>query len=471
MWGYLCCFVFVSSSLLSQTILLEDFNHPAGDALTSHGWSAHGSAGTNTVTIVSPGLTYAGHPGSGAGNAARLYSTGEDVGRPISNLSDTDVYVSFLVFIQDATTSLAEHFLHLNTATHVGRVYVRRESGKIAFGVAKATEASSFTESVYSLNTVYLIVLRYTHQTGSDNDAVRLFVFESGTPSSEPTGATLGPVTSAGSEPSGITAIALRQGGSTVSDIIVDGLRVGTSWDEAGLPVTFSGFTATVRGRGIELWWRTESETGNYGFEIERREMSREYGVGSREKEGGRVGGNEGVTNQRQDETTNQRQNEPTNQRNHSPSTVHHSPWSTIGFVPGSGTSSSPRDYSFVDKLNQPGRYAYRIKQIDNGGTFTYTSALEVIIGSFPLESTFAQNFPNPFNPSTTIRFFLQKEGRASICVYDGAGRMVRVLADAFMGSGWHEIVFDAGGLASGTYILRFEVGGQAFVRKVALVK
>lgn len=177
------------------------------------------------------------------------------------------------------------------------------------------------------------------------------------------------------------------------------------------------------------------------------------------------------TTNQRRDETTNQRQNEPTNQRNHSPSTVHHSPWSTIGFVPGSGTSSSPRDYSFVDKLNQPGRYAYRIKQIDNGGTFTYTSALEVIIGSFPLESTFAQNFPNPFNPSTTIRFFLQKEGRASICVYDGAGRMVRVLADAFMGSGWHEIVFDAGGLASGTYILRFEVGGQAFVRKVALVK
>src|SRR2546423_593103 len=54
------------------SLLVEDFNYTAGDLLTAHGWSAHSGAGTNAIAVVSPGLTYAGYPSSGIGNAASL---------------------------------------------------------------------------------------------------------------------------------------------------------------------------------------------------------------------------------------------------------------------------------------------------------------------------------------------------------------------------------------------------------------
>jgi len=462
MWGFLCCLIlFCCPSLLSQTLFQEDFNYPTGDQLVSQGWSAHGSAGTNPVTVVVPGLMYAGHPGSGTGNAARLYETGEDVSRSIPGLSDTDVYVSFLVFVREATTSSSEHFVHLNIGTHVGRVFVKKAEGKIAFGIAKSTETAIFTEAVYSLNAVYLIAMRYTHLSGNDNDVVRFYVFESGIPSVEPALASLGPIISAGPEPSEITTVALRQGGSVVSDIVVDGFRIGTSWSDAGLPVTFSRFTASVAGTDVTLRWTTETEAGNYGFEIERREISPIHadirGLES-ENDGGRI------SNQRQDETT--------NQRHDSRFTIHDSQqWLTIGFVPGSGTSSSPKDYSFVDREVTQGRYAYRIKQIDHSGASSYASSLDISVIPSPLRLTLAENYPNPFNPTTTIRFFTQDEARARIGVYDVAGRMVRVLLDEVIGAGVHEMTFDAGGLPSGTYLVRLQSGSRMVTRKVVLMR
>ncbi|MEX2116016.1 MAG: T9SS type A sorting domain-containing protein [Bacteroidota bacterium] len=451
MWGFLCCLVFLyTSSLLSQTLLQEDFSYSEGDSLVSHGWSAHGSAGTNPVRVITPGLVYIGYAGSGTGNAARLYTTGEDVNHSIPVQSDADVYVSILVLVQETTTSSAEHFLHFNVGTHVGRVFARKASGKIAFGIAKSSESAIFTEAVYSLSTVYLVVLRYTHVSGNDNDTVRLFVMESGVPSAEPANATLGPVTAVGSEPSGITSVALRQGGSVVTDFVVDGIRVGTSWDEAGLPVTFSRFAANPMGNDVRLEWRTESETGNFGFEIERREM-------------GQI-----LTDTRRYES----ENDGVNSANSSPFTLHPSPsWIVVGFVPGSGTSSSPKDYSFVDQNVLPGRYAYRIKQIDHSGFFTYTSTLEIGVGSFPRGLILSQNYPNPFNPSTTVRFSSQKEERTSVRVYDLTGRLVRVLLDRIVQAGWHEIDFDAEGLPSGIYLARIEAGGQIAVRKIVLAK
>ena len=449
MWGFLCCLLlFYSSSLLSQTLVQEDFNYPTGDHLVSHGWFAHASAGTNSVTVVAQGLTYAGHPGMGIGNAARLYQTGEDVSRSISGLSDVDVYVSFLVLVHEATTSSSEHFVHLNIGTHVGRVFVKKEADNIAFGIAKSTEPAIFTEAVYSLSTVYLIALRYTHHSGNDNDAVRVYVFESGMPSVEPALASLGPVLSAGPEPLEITAVALRQGGSVVSDIVVDGFRVGTSWTDAGLPVTLSSFTANVTENGVELRWRTESETGNHGFELERRMVSSsKFHVPG-------------------PETFNlpPEADPPSAEK---PETA----WITIGFVEGSGTSSSPRFYSFVDNPDRPGRYAYRIKQIDHSGACTYASAVEVEIGVAPSEFIIAQNYPNPFNPTTTIRFFVQNETKAHIGVYDVAGRMVRILLDEVIGAGGHEMTFDAGGLPSGTYLVRLQSGSRIATRKIVLIR
>jgi hypothetical protein len=144
----------------------------------------------------------------------------------------------------------------------------------------------------------------------------------------------------------------------------------------------------------------------------------------------------------------------------------------TVGFVQGAGTSSSPRDYSFVDKPDQPGRYAYRIKQIDHSGTFAYTSTLEVVIGLAPLEFTLSQNYPNPFNPTTTIEFTLPADGHVVLKVYDLTGGEVATLVDQEMAGGvYQRVTFDASRLASGIYFARLQAGGMQLLKKMVLVK
>jgi hypothetical protein len=68
------------------------------------------------------------------------------------------------------------------------------------------------------------------------------------------------------------------------------------------------------------------------------------------------------------------------------------------------------------------------------------------------------QNFPNPFNPSTIIRYRLPGTGFASLKVYDALGREVATLVNKTQQSGVYEVVFDASGLSSGIYIYRLSV-------------
>jgi len=82
-----------------------------------------------------------------------------------------------------------------------------------------------------------------------------------------------------------------------------------------------------------------------------------------------------------------------------------------------------------------------------------------------------AQNFPNPFNPSTVIGFNLQSSDVTRLTVYDMLGREVAVLVNGSMPAGAHSVTFDASGLSSGTYIYRLEAGGQVLTRRMTLVK
>jgi len=74
----ICVFLF-STNIFAQLLLVEDFDYTAGDILTDHGWVAHSGAGTEPMTVVSPGLLFPGQPGSGIGNAAWMDNNGEDV--------------------------------------------------------------------------------------------------------------------------------------------------------------------------------------------------------------------------------------------------------------------------------------------------------------------------------------------------------------------------------------------------------
>lgn len=81
------------------------------------------------------------------------------------------------------------------------------------------------------------------------------------------------------------------------------------------------------------------------------------------------------------------------------------------------------------------------------------------------------QNYPNPFNPSTTIRFALPQAEHVRLTVYDVAGRQVATVANQRYRAGRHAVTWDAGTLASGTYLYRLEAGSFVQTKTLTLVK
>jgi Secretion system C-terminal sorting domain len=108
------------------------------------------------------------------------------------------------------------------------------------------------------------------------------------------------------------------------------------------------------------------------------------------------------------------------------------------------------------------------------GGLFRRDVATDVAnepAVSLPASYVLEANYPNPFNPSTAIRFGLPEAAAVTVSVYDVAGRRLAVLVQATMAAGWHEAVFDAGALPSGVYFYRLEAGPHTDVRQMVLLR
>ena len=88
-----------------------------------------------------------------------------------------------------------------------------------------------------------------------------------------------------------------------------------------------------------------------------------------------------------------------------------------------------------------------------------------------PTQFGLEQNWPNPFNPATTIRYSLATGSRVSLRVFNLAGQQVLSQDAGFQGAGWHQLRFDGASLASGTYIYTLEAGSQSLSRKMTLLK
>ena len=88
-----------------------------------------------------------------------------------------------------------------------------------------------------------------------------------------------------------------------------------------------------------------------------------------------------------------------------------------------------------------------------------------------PERVTLESNYPNPFNPSTSIAFALPSAAQARLAVYDLLGREVAVLVDGAMQAGRHEVRFDAGSLASGMYLYSLDAGQERLTRTMLLMK
>jgi len=81
------------------------------------------------------------------------------------------------------------------------------------------------------------------------------------------------------------------------------------------------------------------------------------------------------------------------------------------------------------------------------------------------------QNFPNPFNPLTTIEYALPKSAYVKILVYTITGQKVRTLLDKKRDAGSYKLEFDGGTLSSGVYLYRIEAGEYVDVKKMVLIK
>ncbi len=104
-----------------------------------------------------------------------------------------------------------------------------------------------------------------------------------------------------------------------------------------------------------------------------------------------------------------------------------------------------------------------------------YSGAPPVAVKPEPVVATvfsLAQNYPDPFNPSTTIQFAIPSNGRAVLKVFNVLGQEVATLFDAETTAGTnHQVQFNASNLASGIYFSRLEFGGKMQVKKMLLLK
>jgi len=134
-------------------------------------------------------------------------------------------------------------------------------------------------------------------------------------------------------------------------------------------------------------------------------------------------------------------------------------------------------DSIFVEKMDGTirGYSISLINQISFSGEPTSVREQELVqkvLSSFALH----QNFPNPFNPSTTIQYNIPKAGDVEVNIYDIQGRLVRCLSKSLQQAGTYALVWDSrcssGSLvATGTYLCRVLFNSTSLVKKLLLVK
>jgi Secretion system C-terminal sorting domain len=188
------------------------------------------------------------------------------------------------------------------------------------------------------------------------------------------------------------------------------------------LPVELASFTAACTRTGAMLVWKTATEKNNFGFNIERR-------------------------------------------------TVGSSVWSKIGFVAGHGISNIENSYSYTDANVASGTYAYRISQIDNDGTVKTYNESQVSIGA-AAKALSLSNYPNPFNPTTTLEFSVPNDGLTTVKIYNILGQeLITAFSGEVKAGQYQHATFDGSKFSSGVYFYTIENNGQRIVKKMLMMK
>ncbi len=213
-----------------------------------------------------------------------------------------------------------------------------------------------------------------------------------------------------------------------------NGVDSGLSYGKslvAPTPVQLSSLSANVINPqgSVRINWTTISETNNYGFEVQKAQS---------------VAGD----------------------------------YSTIpgAFIPGHGTTLVPQHYTYTDMSAGAGVWYYRLKQIDLNGSVHYSDGVQaaqltdVASSSLPTAFALRPSYPNPFNPSTIIRYELPRDATVTLAVYDVLGRRVGDLVNGNQEAGYHSATWNASEMSSGVYFARFtatDANGNVQLSKV----
>jgi hypothetical protein len=133
-------------------------------------------------------------------------------------------------------------------------------------------------------------------------------------------------------------------------------------------------------------------------------------------------------------------------------------------------------EYEFVDDdVDAGGKYYYKLESVDLAGRTQLHGPIMVVM-SAPQSFELSQNFPNPFNPATQIRFELPKAALVTLAVYNSLGQEVRRLINAQKPAGYHTVVWngrDQQGkpVPSGIYHYRIQAGDFVATKKMVLAK
>lgn len=180
----------------------------------------------------------------------------------------------------------------------------------------------------------------------------------------------------------------------------------------APLPVELTAFTARLAGAAVQLDWHTASELDNEGFYIERMQT----GDGK---------------------------------------------WLPIGFMAGNGTTSTPKDYSFLDNAPLHGINYYRLRQMDINGDANMSKVVSVQMGADGLGTV--QAYPNPIHEGEmSVQLPADWEGDAQLRIIGNAGQLLRNITIS-------EAIYklDISGFAPGVYTIQLNNGQETIAGKI----
>jgi len=205
---------------------------------------------------------------------------------------------------------------------------------------------------------------------------------------------------------------------------------------DTSLPVELTSFTAdNTRAGEITLNWVTESEIENLGFMLERR---------------------------------------PVETMHASSNWVEIASYVTDEALRGQGSVTYRTEYSYTDKTVNAGEtYDYRLADVSYTGEKVYhaLNVLGIEVTELPNEFALLPAYPNPFNPTTTIRYNLTEAGAVTLTVYDVTGREITRLVNTEKPAGTYELTWNADNIPAGVYFCKLVQGSHSSTQKLILLK